>query len=341
MKQAVIVAPKTIEIQETVLPEIGPGEVLVKVKAVGICTFEQRFYKGVQETYPFIGGHEICGVVEKVGASVAQKFEPGDQVVVASLTRCGECYFCRRGLDHLCSNADEKTVPGELWGPGGFSEYIVAKGYEVYKVSSKLDPAEGTVAEPLACVIRSIEKGNLFFGDTAVVIGAGIMGLLHAKLAKLKGAKVIVSEPDGVRRQKALECGADMVVDPINEDLKSIVKEATEGRGAEAVFFTAGGSAVVEQGISLLVKGGTIVLYGSIHPVLPISVNPNNIHYDEIMITGAIKHTKESFRESAAMLSQGLIQVNDLITEQVPLEKVDYAFERAISPDTYRVILTF
>lgn len=341
MKRAVIVAPKTIELQETGLPEIKPGEVLIKVSAVGLCTFEQRYYKGVQKAYPFIGGHEICGVIEKVGADVAQKLKVGDKVVVASLTRCGECYFCRRGLDHLCSNADEKIKPGEMWGPGGLSEYMIAKGYEVYKVDDCLNPAEATVAEPLACVIRSIEKGNIHFGDTAVVIGAGIMGLLHTKLAKLKGARVIVSEPDAARRQKALETGADVVVDPFNEDLREVVQGLTDGRGVHTVFFTSGGTPAIEQGISLLVKGGTIVIYGSIHPAQPINVNPNDVHYDEIIITGVIRHTKESFRESAALLSQGLVKVEDLITECIPLEQIDYAFERAISPDTYRVVITF
>lgn len=341
MKQAVITAPKSIEIRETAVPEIKPNEVLVKVKACGICTFEQRFYKGVQQAYPFLGGHEICGVIEKVGARVANDVKPGDVVVVASLTRCGECHFCRKGMDHLCLNAGEKSEPGDFWGPGGFSEYMVAKGYEVYKVASDLDYALGTVAEPLACVIRSIQKANLNFGDTAVVLGAGIMGLLHVKLAKLQGTRVIVSEPDAARRKKALESGADYVFNPFDEGLEKEVKSLTQGRGAETVFFTAGGTSAVEQGIRLLAKGGTIVLYGSIHPAAPISINPNDVHYDEIVITGAIKHTKESFREAAALLSQGLVNVKDLISERIPFEKVEYAFERALSPDTYRVVLLF
>jgi 2-desacetyl-2-hydroxyethyl bacteriochlorophyllide A dehydrogenase len=341
MKRAVIIAPKTIELQETNIPEIQPDEVLVRVKAVGLCTFEQRYYEGVQKAYPFVGGHEICGVVEQVGSKVAQDLNIGDQVVVASLTRCGECYYCRRGLDHLCSNADEKTKPGEMWGPGGLSEFMVAKSYEVYKVSNELNPAEATVAEPLACVIRSIEKGNIHFGDTIVVIGAGIMGLLHVKLAKLKGARVIVSEPDETRRQKALETGADAVVDPLNENLKEVVKSLTEGRGAHAVFYTAGGTPAIEQGISLLIKSGTIVIYGSIHPAQPISIDPNDVHYDEIIVTGVVRHTKDSFRKSALLLSQGLVQVRDLISECIPLEDINHAFERAISKDTYRVAVMF
>lgn len=341
MKRAVIVAPKTIEFQEASVPDPKPGEVLIKVSAVGICTFEQRYYKGVQKAYPFIGGHEICGVVEKVGSNVAQDLKTGDKVVVASLTRCGECYFCRRGLDHLCSNADEKIKHGAMWGPGGFSEYMVVRGYEVYKIDDDLNPAEATVAEPLACVIRSIEKGNIRFGDTVVITGAGIMGLLHLKLAQLRGARVVVSEPDAARRKKALETGADVVVDPQNENLKEIVLTLTGGRGANAVFYTAGGTPAIEQGISLLIKGGTIVLYGSIYPVQPLNINPNDVHYDEIVITGVIRHTKESFREAAALLSQGLVNVKDLISECVPIEQINYAFERAISPDTYRVVVTF
>ncbi len=128
-------APKKLEIQDFEKPKPGIGEVLVKIEAVGICTWERKYYRGVDNAYPFVGGHEISARVEEVGAGVSQELHRGDAVVVASLTRCGECYYCRRGLDNMCENVGSESQPGGLWGPGGFSEYLVVRGYELFRVN--------------------------------------------------------------------------------------------------------------------------------------------------------------------------------------------------------------
>ncbi len=340
MKRAIITAKETVELQEFAMPEISADEVLVKVDACGLCTFEQRYYTGGKEDYPFGGGHEICGTVETVGAGVQAGVKPGDRVVVAAITRCGECYYCQRGMDNMCLNGgDAPAEEGQPWGPGGLSEYMVAKGYQVYKVRNDMDPAVGTLAEPVACVLRSMEKGNLVPGGTVVITGAGVMGLLHVKMAKLFGQKVIITEVDEGRKQLAKGLGADRVVDPTKEDLKTAVMEMTGGIGAEAVFYTAGGAKAAAQGIDVLCKGGTIVLYGAIYPKGMMEIDPNLVHYNEINITGLVSTTKESFRESARMLSEGLIDVTPFISEVVPFEKIGYAFQRAVAPDTYRVIV--
>ncbi|MBE5056045.1 zinc-binding dehydrogenase [Pseudoflavonifractor sp. DSM 107456] len=339
MKKAVITAKETVELQEFPMPEIREDQVLVKVKACGLCTFEQRYFTGGKEQYPFNGGHEVCGVVEQVGSRVASGIQPGDKVVVAAITRCGECYYCQRGMDNMCANGGDNPEPDTLWGPGGLSEYMVAEGYQVYKVSDEIDFSVGTLAEPLACVLRSVQKAHVTYGDTVVITGAGIMGLLHVKVAKLSGLKVIITEVDEARKATALRLGADRVVDPTKEDLLAVVREMTDGRGVEAVFYTAGGAKAAEQGIDALAKGGTIVFYGAIYPKGTVSIDPNKIHYDEINFTGLVSTTKESFRESARMLSEGLIDVREFISEEVPLEQIDYAFRRAVSPDTYRVIV--
>lgn len=339
MKQAVIVAKETVELWEKEIPKIGDDEVLVRVKACGLCTFEQRYFTGMKEQYPFNGGHELCGIAEQVGKNVGSDVRVGDTVVVAAITRCGDCYYCRRGMDNMCVHGGDDPKPGELWGPGGLSEYMVAKGYQVYKVDKSLDFAKGTLAEPVACVIRSMEKGRVRYGDTVVVTGAGIMGLLHVKMGKLSGLKVIITEVDEARKAMARRAGADIVVDPTKESLKDIVMAVTGGIGVEAVFYTAGGVRACEDGISSLAKGGTIVFYGAIYPKGLMSIDPNKVHYDEINITGLVSTTKESFRQSARMLSENLIEVDELISEEVPLEKIDYAFRRAVAPDTYRVIV--
>ncbi|MGI9953065.1 alcohol dehydrogenase catalytic domain-containing protein [Moorellaceae bacterium AZ2] len=339
--RAVMIGPQKIQLEDVPLRKLEPDEVLVKVRACGICTWEQRFYQGVEGAYPFLGGHEIAGEVVEVGPRVAQRLAPGQKVAVASLIRCGECYFCRRGQDHMCANAGEKSNPGNYWGPAGFAEYLIAKGYEVYPLAQNVDLVHATLSEPLACVVRSIGRGNLRPGDTVVVLGAGVMGLLHLKLAQIRGARVIVSEPDPSRREKALQLGAIAAVNPFKEDLASVVKELTCGRGAEAVFFTAGGAPALKEGLRLLVKGGTLVVYGSLHPAVPLEIAPNDFHYSEFTLTGSIRHDKESFRQATALLSGGLIEVGDLVSARVPFPDMETAFKLAMAPDTYRVVLTF
>ncbi len=340
MKRAIITAKETVELQEFPMPVPNGDEVLVKVEACGLCTFEQRYYTGGKEDYPFGGGHEICGTVEQVGANVQSGVKPGDRVVVAAITRCGECYYCQRGMDNMCQNGgDAPAEPGKPWGPGGLSEYMVAKGYQVYKVNSSMDFAVGTFAEPVACVLRSMEKGNLRPGGTVLITGAGVMGLLHVKLAKLFGQQVVVTEVDEARKAMARQLGADAVVDPVKESLADVVTALTGGIGAEAVFYTAGGAKAAQQGISVLCKGGTLVLYGAIYPKGMMEIDPNLVHYNEINITGLVSTTKESFRESARLLSEGLVDVRPFISEEVPFEQTAYGFQRAVSPDTYRVIV--
>ncbi len=338
MKGLIMRAPKTMGIEEIEMPVMKDSDILVKVKAVGICTWEQKAYQKTK--YPFFGGHEIAGVVEKIGADVKTDVKVGDTVAIASIIRCGECYYCRTNQDNLCLYGEDNAADGEAWGPAGFADYVLAKGYQVYKLNNDMDYALGTVSEPIACVLRSVEKGNLDFGDICVVQGAGIMGLLHVKLAKLRGATVIVSEPDENRRNKAVDAGADFAVNPFETDLKEFVFSKTGNVGAKAVFFTAGGAKAVEQAFTLIIQGGTIVLYGSLNPDVPISLSPNMIHYSETILTGAAKHTRKSFQEATQLLANGSIDVSDLISERIPFKEYEFAFERAMSLDTYRVVFT-
>ena len=338
-KTAVITGPGEIELRESPIPRTEDDQVLVKVRSVGICTWEQAFFKGISKGYPFIGGHEICGEVVETGKDVQQNLKPGDRVVVASLIRCGECRNCRKGYDNICLNAFEQTTPGEPWGPGGFSHYFTAKGYEVYKVSDTTDFSVGTLAEPLACVIHSLDRSRLEIGDTAVILGAGVMGLLHLLLARQRGAKVIVSEPDSLRREKAMELGAEAALDPLSGNLKEEIYKINGNRGADAVFFTAGGTPALQEGITLLDKNGTLVVYGGIKPSKDITIDPMTFHYDEIYITGVTKHTKDSFRRAAEILSSGSLPLSSLITQSLPFSDVKNAFDKAGSQQTYRITL--
>jgi 2-desacetyl-2-hydroxyethyl bacteriochlorophyllide A dehydrogenase len=337
MKQAVMMAPETLVFRDIPIPVLTPDTVLIKIDAVGLCTWEQKYFHGVPDSYPFVGGHEISGTVVSIGKSVAQPLHEGDRVAVASLTRCGECYFCRKGLDNLCENVGAEVKPGPYWGPGGFSEYFLARGYEVFKIGKDVKPVVATLAEPLACVIRSIDRGSIDMRDTVLVLGAGVMGVLHVLLAKLRGARVIVSEVDEGRRGRALDFGADTVIDPISQNVSAAVREQTAGRGAEVVFFTAGGKAAIMEGMASLVQNGRLVIYGSTKGSDIIELDPKTFHYGEVFLTGVMKHTKDTFRRATELITSSTLPLDRLITRSYPFADILSAFIHSGRMDSYRI----
>jgi L-iditol 2-dehydrogenase len=197
------------------------------------------------------------------------------------------------------------------------------------------------LAEPVACVTRSVSLPPLEYGDTVIVQGVGIMGLLHVQLLKQRGVQVVVAEPDPSRRQIALSLGADEALDPLSNDLAGLILNQTHGIGAQAVFFTGGGGPAIEQGLEALAKGGWLCLYGSVHPKGTIEIDPNEIHYRELFFTGTFSHTRASFRQAVETISAGLIDLSPYVSDCVPFPKVQQGFELAITPDTYRVVMTF
>ena len=246
---------------------------------------------------------------------------------------------CRHGYDNQCENAkDVQKVPG-VDGPGGFAEQFIAKGYEVYKIDEDVPFERGTLAEPLSCVTHSMNMSGIQTGDYALISGAGAMGIIHVLLAKLRGAKVIVSEPTKERRDRALEFGADYVVDPIQEDLEARVREITNGRGVERAFFTAGGKVAIESSIQALAIRGTLVIYGGTGPNDQFMVDPKWFHYNEITITGVTKHTKETIRVATELLSMKNLPLDKLITSEFPFEKIEDALIEARNISSYRPVV--
>jgi len=341
-RTAIFDAPRSIQIIEHELPPPGPNQVLVKVRACALCTWEQRFFKGTApESYPFAGGHEVSGQIVSIGENANCRAALGDAVSVAIMTRCGACESCRRGMDNFCEKDDSGGQPGLPWGPAGLSDYILVEDYQVYAAGKNRNYAELALAEPVACVLRSASLPPLLPADLVMVQGAGIMGLLHVLLLKQRGLRIIVSEPDPTRRSIALELGAHAALNPLDAGFDQEIKAFSDGRGLNAVFFTAGGIPAVEQAVGLLEKGGWLCLYGSIHPKGVAEVDPNLIHYKELVLTGTFSHTKHSFRQAVALLASGMLDVNPFISVQLPFPHVQQGFEQAIQPGTYRVVMTF
>ena len=203
-----------------------------------------------------------------------------------------------------------------------------------------LEDKKAAFAEPLACVLNSIEKGKIELGDDVVVIGGGIMGMLHVMSAKLSGARVILSEPDETRRKIAEELGCDITFNPIENDPVAFVRSLTDGRGAEAVFNTTPISAVAKQAVAMTAPMGRCVMYSSQHPDKPFEISPNWLHNTETIVTGAVSPSVRSFNRSVNMLSKRIIDPERLVSGIYDKEEAQEAFEASVRPDTYRIIIT-
>jgi threonine dehydrogenase-like Zn-dependent dehydrogenase len=340
-KRAVFVGPQQIRIDELPIPEPGPRQALVKVRACALCTWEQRVYSGEQKFYPLAGGHEVSGELVKLGDQVFTDAQIGDRVMASPLTRCGYCESCRRGMDNICDNNRKPFRDTDVPGPAGLAEYILLDDYQLYKADNGVSFEEICLTEPVACVVRSVRKARVERADNVVVIGAGIMGLLHLYLAKRIGARVIVSEPNADRAAFAKEMGADEVIDPIQNPFAEQVKALTGGRGADVIFCAMSVGSAVEEAIGAAANGGRIHVYASIHPRgTKISIDPNSFHSKEIVLTGTMSQDKEDVLQTVRLISRRLIDLTPFISLVLPFEKLEEGLQAALRPDTYRVIVT-
>ncbi len=340
--RSILASPKEIVFEEVPVPTPGPGQALVQVKACAVCTWEQRVYAGTDKgSYPLLGGHEVSGVLAEVGPGVLTSAKPGDHVVASRLTRCFQCTSCRRGLDSICDNAWANRTPGVPAGPGGFSEYMLLDAYQLYPAVGDVPFEESCLSEPLSCVLRSIKKAQVQPADNVVIIGAGIMGLLHLTMLQRLGARVFVSEPNPVRAAKARELGALEAFDPTQESFVDKVKSVTGGRGADVIVAAIGVAPAIQEAINAVGKGGRLMVYASVQPRgSTITIDPNLFHNKEIVLTGTVSQGHEDFLQAVSLLTTRTVDVRPLISRTFPLAQLRDALEAALNGNNYRVILT-
>jgi len=340
-KRAVFVAPGRIRFEDVPIPEPGPRQALVRVRACALCTWEQRMYTGEEHHYPMAGGHEISGELVKLGQYVHTDAQIGDRVAVVPLARCFQCESCRRGLDNICDDARKPFRETDVPGPAGLGEYVLIHDYQFYRANDEALFEELCLTEPLGCVIHSVRKAQVERADNVVVVGAGVMGMLHLVLAKQSGARVIVSEPDVQRAAFAQKMGADAVIDLTGDPFADRVKALTGGRGADVIFCAVSVASAVEQAVEAVAKGGRVHVYASIHPRgTRISVDPNLFHSKEIVLTGTVSQTIGDNLQAVQMISRGLVDLEPFISLVLPLERLEEGLQAALRPDTYRVIVT-
>lgn len=328
---------KELAIMDHGIPELGPNDVLVHVKATAICTQEQRFYTGDKKVnnYPAVGGHESSGDVIAVGKAV-KNCKVGDKVA------CDGGVVPASGRKRF-GGEQSKTPDGDGFYKiiaGTLSKYVVRNEEDVIVCDPGSDYANIALVEPASCVLSSINKADIQIADTVVVIGAGIMGLLHVQFAKLRGAIVIVSEVDPVRLEKAKAVGADYVVNPKEQDIVEEIKGLTGGKGAEIVFNTTALPSNWDPAIKMLNKRGKLICYSSQHPDEPIPLSMGMVHSTQIQIIGTVSSSPYEKFICAKLLSKKMLKVDEVIDSYYPFENAKEAFEKSIVPGTYRVMIT-
>jgi L-iditol 2-dehydrogenase len=336
MKAAVLIGPEHIEVQDVATPTIKSNEVLVKLKDCGICTLEQRLYRGDMEIYfPIIPGHEAAGEVIESGKDVRTNLPKGTSVALDLVRRCGECYYCRTERSNMCENRFRKGAKIL----GGFGEYVVVNRTQVYPLPDNVSFREATFVEPVACCVRSLKKIGLSLAEDLLILGAGPMGLMHLQVARAMGARVIVSDPDAKRCNKAKELGAAIAVDPGSGELAAAVNEATNGRGVEGCIVTSPSHSALKDAVENLSFDGRVNIYTSYNDGPSLPLDANTLHRNEYLITGSEGRVQNDFLTAVRLISFGYVNVKPLISSIISYNEIDKGIKDAMSNSTYRVLL--
>ena len=337
MKAAVYRGVQNIVVEDVPEPVIEPGAVIVKVHSCGICGSDIHSYQrgprgGRTDLIP---GHEFSGDIVEVGAGITG-VKKGDRVVAMSGRSCGECYWCKRGEITRCSKL---TMVG-LGIPGAFAEYVLVPNFSLGLYAAKLPASltyeEGATAEPVAVGYHGVVQIQPKPDDTAVVIGAGFIGLAIIQILKSLGVKQIIASGHRPKRlQLAKESGADRVIDGAREDIVPIVKEVTGGKGADSVFDVAGTETTFRQAVQMVRKGGSIDvvgLYGQ-----PFSLSPSAFGGDVSLINCGLRWDLPG---AVDLMKKGKVHAKPLISHQFPLSQAKEAFDTALGvADAVKVIV--
>jgi len=327
MKAAMLYGVKKLSVEEVDVPEVGPGEVLVRVRAATTCgtdlkIFRRGYVGGVIEI-PTVFGHEWAGDVAEVGEGLSWP-KVGMRVRAGNSAPCLRCKMCQKGKYNLCEDM--------MWLWGAYAEYIKVPARMVLvnmqEIPLHVSYEEAAIAEPLACVLHGIEEAGVKLGDTVTIIGAGPIGLLHLLCARKLGVeKVVVVDLIDERLDIALKLGADHVVNTGKEDVAERIRGLTGDYGADIVIEAVGLPSTWEQALKLVKRGGTVLEFGGCPPGTEIKVSTELLHYKETKILGTFHATPVHFKKALNLIASGTINVKPLVTRRMKLERIKEAFE--------------
>ncbi len=338
MKGTFFLGDGLFETRELHLPELQDDEVLIRVAACGVCGTDVHIChgdKGSAEVHPpVVLGHELSGIVEKIGAGV-HTVAVSDHVAVDPNIYCGSCRPCRMGKKQLCTNLQAVGVTRN----GGFAEYCIAPQAQCFRIKETVPLEEAAMAEPLACCLHGIDRAGIQAGSAVCVVGGGAIGLIMVQLARLSGAsQVILSEPNELRRQAAMEVGADGVIDPVHEKIAERFQELTGIEGADVVIECVGSTIATEQAFAVAGMGATVLLFsvpktGTFH-----QLSLDDMYHKELNVAGSLINP-DTFERAVELLNGGRLNLKPVITHAFPVNQVKEAIQMQTSQESIKVLV--
>jgi len=324
MKIAKLYSYSDIRIEDVPIPKPGPDEALMKTRACGICSGDVMPWY-IEKKAPLVLGHEPAGEIVETGARVTS-FKKGDRVFVHHHAPCLNCRFCRRGDYVQCPTWKSSRII-----PGGISEYVLIPSVnlanDTIALSDGMSFEDGTLVEPTACVVKGMRRASIRKGDTVLVIGLGVMGMLNLLLAKHYGARrIIAADMVRYRLGKALEFGADDIIDVSKTGLYEAVKEITKGEMAELVIVGPNSAEAMKQGLGCVGPGGQVLLFTPAKPGESLTIDPNQIYFNDINIITSYSCGPDDTAVALELIDKGAVAADMIVTNRFSIEDTAEAF---------------
>jgi L-iditol 2-dehydrogenase len=338
MRVAMYYSNQDVRLQEMPVPQIGPGEVLMRVQASGICGTDLLEWYRLHKA-PLVLGHEVAGVIAAVGEGVESHRE-GDRICAAHHVPCNTCHYCLSGHHTVCDTLRQTNLD-----PGGFSEYArlprinVARG--VFPLPDTVSFEEATFVEPLACVLRGQRLAHLQPGQSVLVIGSGIAGLLHVQLARASGAGYIMAtDVVDYRLTAARRFGADVALHARDYTTASL-RQAADGRLADLVVICSGAISGISQALESVERGGTVLFFAPTEPGVTIPISINDLFWrNEITLTSSYGGSPADYAAALELIQRGKIRVKEMITHRLGLPETGLGFQLvARAQDSLKVLI--
>jgi L-iditol 2-dehydrogenase len=337
MKVAVYYNNRDVRLQEMPVPQIGAGELLIRTRASGICGSDLMEWYRIKKA-PLVLGHEIAGEVVEVGAGV-ENFKIGDRVFSSHHVPCGECRYCIAGHQSVC-----ELLRTTHFDPGGFAEYIRVPKINVelgtLRIPDSMTFDEGSFIEPLACVVRAQRFADAGAGQTVLLVGSGISGLLHIQLARARGAaRIIATDISEYRLNAAKRFGADGVINGAG-DVPARLRELNEGRLADLVIVCTGAMAGIQQAIKSLDRGATLLFFAPTTAGVEVPIPLFDFWRDETKIITSYAGSGADLRESLSLIGERKVRVEEMVTHRLSLAQTELGFKLTASgQDSIKVII--
>ncbi len=329
---------RDVRLEELPTPPIGPGELLVRVMASGICGSDVMEWYRVHKA-PLVLGHEIAGEIVAVGEGV-EEYKAGDRISAVHHIPCNTCHYCRSGHSTVC-----ETLRRTHFDPGGFAEYVrlpsINVDHGVYRLSDEVSFEEATFIEPLACVIRGQRLARIQPGHCVLVIGSGIAGLLHIQLARAREAgRIVATDMVDHRLEAARQLGADATIHA-KEDVPVLLRQFNEGRLADTVIICTGSPAAIAQGLHSVDRGGTVLFFAPTEPGVTLPLSINDLFWrNEITLTSSYASDPSDNRAALELIRTRSVRVREMITHRLGLAETGLGFKLvAEAKESIKVII--